>query len=188
MNKGVIAIEITKFIVQHCERVKHEFERKLNELFASQQIQGVIPEIPVKRSREPSVQDSEEEIEYKSGSLDLFSKGNEEVQKGDEEGKDMGKESSDELFVSESGDQGLIVDVAELEALILDLKTKKIEKSDLERITCFLDTYSSMGLKERSSLKNVLAKFDGLRVDKADLQTKTMFSELQGKVKKVKDI
>jgi hypothetical protein len=172
MNNGVIAVEVTRFVVQHCERIKFEFKQRLSELLSTESTKVLINQFPVKRKREPEVEDSEEEFEYKSGTFEAKT-------------ETMNEKVAELKMKSESEEHGQILSVDELESLISTIKSSNIEKKDVQKISCFLDSYPSMGLKERSELKRVLEKFNNLKVDKDDLQAKTLFSELQGKVKRV---
>ena len=64
-------------------------------------------------------------------------------------------------------------------------KSTIASKSRLEEISIFISGYWKMGFKDRKFMRSILEKIEATKVDPEDKQAKAVFSEIQGKVRKV---
>ena len=87
--------------------------------------------------------------------------------------------------LSSDPEEKSLTSVSELEKLASLLPNSPNQKQDLELISRYLDSFCKMGLKERQSLGQALGKLDPAKCRLQDPQVRAIWSEVQGKSKKV---
>ena len=127
-------------------------------------------DLPVKTSVPQSPVRSEENIGLSENSSSY---------KEDLESEKVRKESFNDPSSAE------ISSITLFEQVIQYHKSAIASKSRLVEISNFISDYWKMGFKDRKFMRAILEKIEAVKVDPDDKQAKAVFSEIQGKVRRV---
>jgi hypothetical protein len=185
MKKIDLAIEATKIIAEHCTRTKRAFAESLDSIFQSP---FLFPSLPQKRESspviiKPSTSPSSQEEEYDP---QVYSKIKTLVKSSMISEEELVRVYSSDI--SSDNESRVLSSISDFERCLFSFNSSKTHKQDLEMMSKFLDTFQSMGLKERKNLAKVLKKFEYLKNQFEDPQIRAIFFEVKGKTKKVEFI